>query len=43
MNEDFNDGIKIAIARMESNPEEFLSPRLAASGVGYTLKPRERF
>ena len=27
MNEDFNDGIKIAIARMESNPEEFFEPK----------------
>ena len=26
MNEDFNDGVKIAIARMESNPEEFFEP-----------------
>jgi len=26
MNEEFNDGIKIAIARMESNPEEFFEP-----------------
>jgi len=26
MNEDFNEGVKIAIARMESNPEEFFEP-----------------
>jgi hypothetical protein len=26
MSEEFNDGIKIAIARMESNPEEFFEP-----------------
>jgi hypothetical protein len=27
MSEEFNDGIKIAIARMESNPEEFFEPK----------------
>jgi hypothetical protein len=27
MSEEFNDGVKIAIARMESNPEEFFEPK----------------